>query len=426
MIFTVIRKSLSNCFVKNTIILFIGTNVANLLNYLFNLILGRLLAVGEYGELIALESIFLIFGVLGTTIGSATTRQVAVLKAKNDFENLKIIKQHFEKIFFLIGGVLFLLFLLLSRFIISYLKISSLSLIILSIGFIFIFVAAFYSAFLQGLQRFKAMSLIIILGVVIKIVVGVGFVLLGFSTSGAVAGYVFPILFSTVFAYLLIRDIGEVKIVEAKQKIRITSRHLTYLGNFFLASLCLALLYNVDLLMVKHYFSSHEAGLYSSLAILARIIFFGTGVIAAVLLPMSTERFEKGEKHFNLFKLSLFLVGGSAIFLNILYFIFPKFIILFLFDTKYLEGANLLWIMALMMSVFTILNLFVTYLISLKEFTFLPVMIVGAILQIILIYFFHTSLFQVIMISLTIICGILLILILSFLRGRILMKIRYE
>lgn len=390
-------------FLKSTAILFVGTMIVNVLNYIFNLVIGRLLSISEYGDLVSLESICMIIGVLGGTLAIAVTRKVSTYKAKKDFEGLRKFKQYFEKVSLIFGFLVCFILLCFSGLITKFLQTPFSPLIILDISFIFIFLAAFYNAILQGLQRFKTLSILGVIGAALKLVIGISLVTIGLSTTGAIIGYIFPTLLGVFAIYFLIRDINRIKIKDHNQKIKLKAIHFLALSKYFFATLCLTLLYNTDLLMVKHFFSPEDAGLYSSLAVLARIIFFGTGVLAVALLPMATEKYEKGEKHLHLFVFSSGLIAVLATILTIIYFLFPNLIISLLFGNKYLQGANLLGYMAIMMAVYTVLHVAIVYLISIKNFRFLWPLIIGTIIQPILITFFHTSLLQVIMISLIII-----------------------
>ncbi|MEW6408346.1 MAG: oligosaccharide flippase family protein [Patescibacteria group bacterium] len=417
MISLLIKNIRASLFLKNTLILFIGTTIVNIFNYVFNLVIGRLLTVAEYGELIALESIFMIVGVMSGTLVTAVTRQVSVYRARLDMQGLKIFKNYCEKLFLIFGIAIFIISIFFVRFIADYLKTPLTALIIIDASFIFAFVTALYQSIFQGLQKFMLMSILGFIGVIMKVILGIGFVILGFSTSGAVVGYVAPFIFGAIIMYFFLRYIDKIKIDKNSPKIKITKDHFIYLGKFFVATLCLTLLYNTDLLMVKHYFSGEDGGLYSSLAMLARIIFFSTGIITMVLLPMSTERFERHEKHLNLFLFSFGLVAVVSTISSALYFLFPEFIISLLFGTKYLNGAGLLGIMSLMMAAYSLLNVLIFYLMSIKRFSFVFWLVAATILQAVLIWRFHSSLFQVIMISLGIICGVLILSSLNLLLG---------
>ncbi len=404
LLYKIKQKLLSSLFFKNTAVLFAGTIIASVLNYLFNLIIGRVLTVDEYGQLVSLESIFLIVTMIGGAIIIAGTRKVAELKSKKLFKKLAQFKSYFEKKFFFFGIIIFLALTIFSGPIAGYLKVSQIPIIIMASCLVLAYVGSFYISILQGLQRFKALSIVNVIGTILKIILGVGLVLLGFSVSGAVAGFVFPSVICAIIVYFLIKDLNSRKINQKDlQPIKISSKQIQSISYFFVTSLCLTLLYNIDLILVKHYFTDLQAGLYSSLAMLTRIIFFGTGIIASVLLPMATEKFERQEKHQHLFFVALLLVIVTSIILNILYFFFPDQIIKMLFGEKYLQGSNLLGVMSIVMTAYSILNLIITYLISIKKFIFLPFLISASLLQIILICFFHASLFQVIMICLILI-----------------------
>jgi O-antigen/teichoic acid export membrane protein len=91
-------------------------------------------------------------------------------------------------------------------------------------------------------------------------------------------------------------------------------RAARYLAIVLPSTLALALLLSTDVVLVKHYFSSREAGEYSAVAALGRAIFWGASGVAAVLFPKVVFRSTKGEHASGVVLASIALValGGAA------------------------------------------------------------------------------------------------------------------
>jgi O-antigen/teichoic acid export membrane protein len=78
---------------------------------------------------------------------------------------------------------------------------------------------------------------------------------------------------------------------------------------------------STDVLLVKHFFSSHAAGEYAAVAALGRAIFWGASGVAAVLFPKVVFRGAKGQTGAPLVGASLFLVAlGGLVGLALLSF----------------------------------------------------------------------------------------------------------
>lgn len=153
---------------------------------------------------------------------------------------------------------------------------------------------------------------------------------------------------------------------------------------------------NSDILLVKHFFPDHESGLYASLALIGRVVYFVTWMFVMLLLPKVIAK-KKNNEDTNAVLMkycSYVIVFAAAVILGS--FLFPEMAVRMLFGDAYIAIAPLLGWYALATSLFALSNIFVYYFLSLE--TYLPVYIgaLGGILQIVLIYFFHENLYQVV------------------------------
>lgn len=147
---------------------------------------------------------------------------------------------------------------------------------------------------------------------------------------------------------------------------------------------------------MKHYFNNIDAGLYSSLALIGRVVYFVAWMFVMLLLPKVILLKKEGKNTQPiLLKYTAYIAVLSSIIVLVTYF-FPNEVILILFGKAYLSVAFLLWKYALATSIFAIANLFAYYFLSINRY--LPVFISAllGLTQIVLIVLYHKSLEQVV------------------------------
>ncbi len=154
---------------------------------------------------------------------------------------------------------------------------------------------------------------------------------------------------------------------------------------------------NSDILLVKHYFPSYDAGLYASLALIGRVVYFVTWMFVMLLLPQVLESRKNGKNPVPILKKYLGYISLLSVAIVSFTFLFPEFAVDVLFGEQYKSIAGLLGWYALATSFFALANIFAYYFLSIDRY--LPILItaVFGILQVVAIIFFHDSLLQVVM-----------------------------
>ena len=156
---------------------------------------------------------------------------------------------------------------------------------------------------------------------------------------------------------------------------------------------------NSDILLVKHYFESEQAGLYASLALIGRVVYFVAWMFVMLLLPKVIRLKKEG---FDTKPILLKYVGYITVLSATIVsgaFLFPTLVVQLMFGDEYIAIAPLLWQYALATSVFAIANIFAYYFLSIGQY--FPVVVSGllGLTQIALIVFFHDSLAQVVQVQ---------------------------
>lgn len=401
MLFDKISFIKNNHFIKNNLIVFAGSFGAGVGGYVYNMLMGRMLGPADYGELSSLVSLFYIISVISSTLSIAVSRNISELKAQNRMEEGSRFISKINGLLIKMGILVFVLFVFFSSIIADFLRISSISpVIILGTVLGISLIGTANAAGLQGLQKFFRMSLNSILHSVLKVALAVFFVWMGFGVAGALGAMAFAAAAAALLAYYWLDVPKKFKSAEDTNKINITSAILG-LWPVFLTALSLTALYNIDVILAKHFFAPEEAGYYSVLSLLGRIIFFITGSVAIVLFPTVVERHNKNEKYSHVVKYSLLLVSAFSLIIVFLYFIAPNLIIKILFGGLYLPAAPYLGYFGLAMMFFSLINLLAVYNLSLKRTSFVPFLIFGLIIEIGLIYLFHQTIWQIIEVMIT-------------------------
>ena len=156
-------------------------------------------------------------------------------------------------------------------------------------------------------------------------------------------------------------------------------------------------LYSSDVILVKHFFSDLEAGFYSSVSLIGKILFFGSLSISQVMFPKLVELKSKNQVSKKLFYKSLALISSLLIFALIICFLFPELIIKILFGKSFLPASGLIAPFGLFMALISLIYLTSLYHLSVNKHSFIYILFSALILESALIYFIHTSLLQIVL-----------------------------
>jgi len=253
---------------------------------------------------------------------------------------------------------------------------------------------------LRGFLKFGFLSFNSVFATALKLVLAIFLVKIGLGVRGSLGAIFLASLVPYFLSFYPLRFLWNCKYKNGE---RIEWKEFFGFSTpVMVATLSLTSLYSSDVVLVKHFFSSFEAGLYSAISVLGRIVFFASGVVPAVMFPLVSERFENGVKYRHFLNQSFLIVGGVSFLITIIYFLFPSLMIKILYGESYLKASFYLGIFAVFISFYSLSNLLVNFFLSIRKTQVAGICLLAAFLQIILISFFHQSLLEVIKISLII------------------------
>jgi O-antigen/teichoic acid export membrane protein len=410
------EKIKSTTLLKHTFIFFLGTTVVNIGNYLFNTIAGRMLEPAHFGVFNSAMSILYIITIATGAFNLAIVKFASELTREEHKTELHSLFKQVSQKSFLWGATVSLIIILLSPFIKNFLKLESLvPIVIAALTALFSFTIIVNRAFLQAKLKFKSLSINLILEVIIKILVTIGLIMLGIKYNAPLLGF----LGAIILAYLLSFYSVNKKIFSSKKdSLRLQtefkfSKIIKFLFPTLVSIAGLTIFYSMDVILVKHFFTSEEAGLYSVLSLIGKIIFFSTAAVGSIIFPMAAKNHKENKPHSYLLKQSAFIALAISAIATLIYFIFPDLIIKILFGERYLPISPYLGFFGIIFSILSLSNIFTNYYLSLdkKKIIFTP--LVSSVLMIILICFLHESLKQI-TISLLTSSGLMLIVFLFY------------
>ena len=388
-------------FLKNSIIFFCGTMVVSVFNYLYHPILGRMMSVEEFGEVQTLISLFMqlgiIIGIFRIIVVNIVSNQEgeAIFAKQKLFNGTKEIILILERIALYFALAMSAIVIILSPWLKSFFHFNSFyPFISLAIILIISVPITFREAILQGMHNFKALSLNGIIVSSGRLVFAILLVYIGWSSFGAISAIIIAQSIALLYLASKTKHLLDFK----KQKIKIDGRikkELKY-GLLILAStLSVTFLYTADIIIIKHYFPNDTAGIYSGMAVIARIIFFITGSVVGVLLPSIKIKDGNGENNKILRKaiILIMILGGTVL---IAFSLFPEFAINLLIGDRYLDYAHLLPRMGLILFLVSIINLLSNYLLALRNYYLAFVSVIGISAISIISIFRHETLIQII------------------------------
>lgn len=389
-------------------VIFFGSIIGNFFNFLLNLFISRNLSIADYGVVVSLLSLMMLFALPVGAIVPTIIYFSASFFAKGDLDAVRVLYKRITGVSFLIGVIIFTFFFLFRNLIGQFFHIQEVSLIPL-VGMIVlvVFISIANQPLLQAKLSFRFLSYANVLTAFIKLFLGIFFVFLGYS----IGGVLYAFLISSLVFYLL--SFMQLKFLFSKGSSiypLISLKAIFFYGSpAALTTLGLTSFITFDIVLVKHFFNPTDAGIYAVISLIGRVIYYLISPIASVMFPLIAQKHAKREKYHNDLKLALLLVLIPSFSIVVFYAFFPEFVVTF-FSKKALpvSTAQLIIPFSIYITFYSLLTVFCNFYLSINKVKiFIPILI-GSFLQIIFITLFHETFLQIIAIS-SFIIGLLFI-----------------
>ena len=344
---------------RNSSIITFGIIVSNILAYVFHIVVGRALGPTDYGEFGALISLYLIISLPSSALSSAVTKYSAKYNAKGEFSRIGVLRNSLRKKALILGIIIFLVVSIFSYLISSFLNVNIFSVLIVGLTLIFSLILPINRGVLQGMKKFKILSMNNILESVCRLALAFIFIFLGFIENGVVLAYGLAYLLAFIFILPFIKETKSRKKLEKSELGKI----YRFIFIVLIANLLIQLIINLPTLFIKHFYSAEFTGLWTAALTLARTSLFVTGGIALVMFPEVAEKDNHNDKK-NVFKKALLLTLIVSIGAGLCFILFGNLAVSILYGNSYLGAVPILEWMGLTMIPLGVLQLWINYLVA--------------------------------------------------------------
>jgi len=354
--------------------------------------MGRSLGAAEYGILGSLLAAFYIVFIPLGAISTVVTKFVSEFKAREEYGKVASLLFSAVRKLSRYAILIFTGLSLSSWLIANFLRIPSpLPVILTGLLLALAVILSVPRGVLQGLQKFGQLGLNISLEALIRLLLGVLLVSVGLGVNGAILAYGLGYLAAIVLVLIPLKFMFHLRneTIDVSSIYRFSLPALT-------TSVCLAIMTNVDLIFVKHFFTSEEAGVYTVVSVLGKVIFFVSTAFTIPMFPLVSELHTKGESTLSVLKKSsIYVILFSGIVMAA-YWLSPSLIVHAVYGPTYSAAAPLLGPLGIAMGLIALVMVYTAYLLAIKDMRFVKVLLGCTFLEIVLLSLFHHTLLQVV------------------------------
>lgn len=417
-----IEKIKKDEIIRDGSIIFMASIIIGGLNYTYQIYMGRILGPEEYGVLGAFFAIFYMIGIISQTLSTSVTRFISEFKGEGRRMG-SFIKGTLKRMAML-GFIISITFLIFAKDLASIFKLPDQMPIIVLILILFLgWIIPITDGILRGVKRFSILGITGMSNASCKLIFGIIFVTFGFGVSGALLGVALGMVFAIIVSlnfikpYIRQNNSNNHHIKNnpnnsnnyIKNDIRLNNNNTMHnpheasfrFSSFYSYSLPVMIAMfnysipaNLDVILAKYYFSAADAGIYTSVSVLGKIIFFFSGSIGVVMFSTVTEKYFKKEDTMSILRKSLIYTGILSGSLALIYILFPQLIINKIFGNGYISAIPLLASYGTAMFFFSLIVVIMYYHLAIKNMRYIVLFTGFTILEIVMFLTFHKSILE--------------------------------
>ncbi len=268
--------------------------LGNGLNYVYNIVMARMLGPAGYGALGALLALALIASVPGLGLQVVVARHTA-LRAREPRAVAELWSATLASVA-LAGLALGLLVAAASPLLNGYLRLGSPAPALwLAASVAPLPALAAVQGLLQGLERFAALAVVLLLAAAGKLAAGIALVALGTGVDGAIAAVAVGPLVAVLLALAWMRPAAGRPVRPGRHWARLLpgglGREVAAATSGILGVFVLA---NVDVLLARHHLGAAASGLYAAGAVVAKIAYWAPQFVVLIVFPRMVTSRDRG------------------------------------------------------------------------------------------------------------------------------------
>jgi|GEM_PF-2030638 len=344
------------------------------ISYLFNILMARSLSISDFGLLGVAIAYYTILTIPGGSLGTILTREFSKLKKARKEREIAFLARQYAKKALLYSGLVTLLVVIWALWTAK----PEIALMVLLVPLSYALTPL--NSVLQASERIVALSLLGLIGGILKLGLGFLAIALGLGLMGVAGAIPASALIICIITVLLLQQFLSKKSkhdLSLKTALSLTTAILVIQGLFLYA----------DLFAVQNFLGNAQTGLYNVAETTAKITYFLSGAVILVLLPkMAKLDLSKNKK-----EVLLLLLGGAGFLLPpaLVLIGFPSEIVLLFYGDKFAAAIPAFQALAAGFLIYALFNIVQYALLAKgKERDVLAINAAGLILHVLLLAYF--------------------------------------
>jgi len=352
---------------------------ANGIAVIFTAVFARVLGSADYGVLVAALSTFLIFSVPGSALQIATARSVATRTLGGHGELAATLRRWTVRLA-QVTIALALAGALLRKPLASTIGIDAYAAAAATLPTVSLWLLlCVQRGALVGLGAFRPVGVSIVAEAAGRLAIGLVLVAAGLGATGAYLGTPLAMaMTAAVLAFLVERRAGPGDRGAAPARLRVFGRQALAPA---VALALIAVLQNVDVIVIRHQVDDELAGAYAAAAVAAKIVVWTAVGVGLYLIPGAAARAFEGHDPRPVLLRALGVVAAVAAPALAIMIVVPEFVMRVGFGAEYAAGADALPLLGLAMTTLALTYLAVNFLLAVESHGFLAPLAVVALAE---------------------------------------------
>jgi O-antigen/teichoic acid export membrane protein len=324
----------------------VATSVMNVATYGFTMLAARIIGPSEYGAFVACLNLLVILQVVALGLQATAARRIAV-----DLGNVATIEGAILRTTTRVSVAVGALLLVLVPAVDALLNLDSLATAaVVAVAAVPLTLAGGQAGILQGERRWGPLALFYVAGGVPRLVVGTAIILWRPDATSAILGVGLGYLFPLMVGWWALRHRRTPESVAAEHSARSLLVESAHNAQVLFAYFALS---SVDIMIARQVLDDHDAGLYASGLIMAKVMLFLPQFVVIVAFP---DMASPASRRRALVR-SLLLVAALGVVMVVAARVLSGLAMVFVGGAEFGEVEDLLWVFAVLGTLLAMLQL---------------------------------------------------------------------
>ena len=324
----------------------VATSVMNVATYGFTMVAARLIGPSEYGAFVACLSLLIVVQVVALGLQTTAARRIAI-----DVDNVATIERAILRLTTRVSVAVGALLLVLVPAVDALLDLDSpITALVVALAAVPLTLAGGQAGILQGERRWGALALFYLAGGLPRLVVGTAIILWRPDATSAILGVGIGFLFPLLVGWWVLRHRRTPETAASEHSARSMLVESAHNAQVLFAYFALS---SVDIMLARQVLDDHDAGLYASGLIMAKVMLFLPQFVVVVAFPDMAAP----ESRRRAVVRSLLLVGAIGALMVVAARVLSGLAMVFVGGAEFGEVEDLLWVFAILGTLLAMLQL---------------------------------------------------------------------